>query len=157
MFEDNDPDIKVTVRTGTSTRPPQMRNSDSPTSYMSHARPINYTLPINYVNLTLGDFRSNPPYYRDIMELLNREILNNSLYSNDLHRDPNIELDITQRNCETSDLSEQCLICLSNFAPEDKLTTIGCNHIFHYDCLKKWGQYKQECPHCRFSIPILER
>lgn len=27
-----------------------------------------------------------------------------------------------------------------------------CNHVFHYECLEKWLEYKKECPNCRKSM-----
>jgi hypothetical protein len=31
-----------------------------------------------------------------------------------------------------------------------------CKHVFHPDCLKIWGERKNECPVCRKEIPCIE-
>lgn len=114
---DNDPSIRVNIRTGTSTRRPEEK-------FFEDERKI-YIVP--------------------------------SLYDDELTRNPNIRLDIKSRNYKTTDLNEECTVCQSKFKEADKLCTLKCKHTFHYNCLRKWGQYKQDCPLCRVPIPILER
>ena len=51
-----------------------------------------------------------------------------------------------------------CIICFENFSPEDKIIVNKCNHIFHYDCLKKWFiplnsiNVNNTCPECRKEL-----
>jgi hypothetical protein len=40
--------------------------------------------------------------------------------------------------------------------PNEKLMITPCNHIFHPECLKLWGQHKNECPICRKRLPLIE-
>lgn len=35
---------------------------------------------------------------------------------------------------------------------EKKYMYTPCNHIFHYQCLEKWFEYKKECPNCRKNL-----
>ena len=69
----------------------------------------------------------------------------------------NIQLDIKSRSCKTGDLNGECTVCQSKFLETERLCTLKCKHTFHFNCLKRWGEYKQDCPLCRVPIPILER
>ena len=44
-----------------------------------------------------------------------------------------------------------CLICREALTEGKKL---GCNHIFHLECLRMWLQHQQSCPLCRADIPV---
>lgn len=47
-----------------------------------------------------------------------------------------------------------CLICLSNYTPDEKVggsPNPECTHIFHMDCILKWLERKPTCPCCRAS------
>lgn len=39
---------------------------------------------------------------------------------------------------------------------DTKLMVTPCKHIFHPECLKIWGERKNECPVCRKEIPCME-
>lgn len=46
---------------------------------------------------------------------------------------------------------EHCIICMQLFTL-DKLKVnfkTGCNHVFHYECIKKWALKTNRCPICR--------
>lgn len=44
----------------------------------------------------------------------------------------------------------KCSICQFEFAKEDKVRNLECNHIFHQDCVDKWLlEYNYKCPMCR--------
>jgi hypothetical protein len=43
-----------------------------------------------------------------------------------------------------------CSICLMKIDYDNIIITLDCNHIFHSNCLKKWG--KNSCPYCRANI-----
>ena len=89
-------------------------------------------------------------------DILN-DVINRSIYESKLYRNPSIRLDINQHNCTNTEVNESCSICQLKFKTGDNLTTLqDCNHTFHYNCIQEWGKYKQDCPLCRKSIPILE-
>ncbi len=45
---------------------------------------------------------------------------------------------------------ENCQICLNNFYDDDEISLFTCQkHIFHFQCLNEWIQYKPVCPICR--------
>lgn len=45
-----------------------------------------------------------------------------------------------------------CCICLGVLKVKDNVSRLSCKHLFHYDCLKKWVEVKEECPFCRGKI-----
>jgi hypothetical protein len=134
---DNDPSIRVNIRTGTSTRRPEEKYPEE--KFFEDERKIYFSFEIQYDNDQ------------------DDHILNTSLYDDELTRNPNIRLDIKSRSYKTTDLNGECTVCQSKFKESDRLCTLKCKHTFHYNCLKRWGQYKQDCPLCRVPIPILER
>ena len=78
--------------------------------------------------------------------------------SDELERNPNIRLDVRERESKPADLDKECSICQNRFKANESLVTLSeCKHVFHYRCISQWGQYKQDCPLCRVAIPVLER
>lgn len=159
MNFENDPEIKVTIQTPTSTRAGNLRDLplfgdgkelsilQDPPSLVSHIDPLVYT------NTFSNPFVSIPTFTNDQFY----SIINSTLYQdNQLHRQ-SIDVDIEPRHSKTSDLSSECSICCKNFELKEKLSTLECGHTFHYPCLLEWGKYKPECPLCRKKIPIVER
>lgn len=48
--------------------------------------------------------------------------------------------------------SEECSICLSGLSYPSLIRT-GCDHVFHYKCLKRWyDEEKDTCPLCRATL-----
>lgn len=49
-----------------------------------------------------------------------------------------------------------CCICLNEYKSEDEISVMNCNHIFHTDCIKEWGNYKTvpDCAICRDKLKI---
>ena len=49
-----------------------------------------------------------------------------------------------------------CSICLEKFVEKESMISLTpCNHIFHYDCLKKWSENIDDsfkCPNCNFDF-----
>lgn len=136
MSEENDPAIRVTIRTGTSTRPPIIRERQSNIDIS-----IGFSiLPTNYID-------------RDFLDA----ILQRSFQeSGELKRNPDIELDIECRNCKPEEIGQECSICFLKFTSGQKLSTLdNCDHTFHYNCISEWGKYKQSCALCREPIDIV--
>jgi len=52
----------------------------------------------------------------------------------------------------TSDNIQQCSICLENFSENNNVISLPCEHIFHLDCIERWGQSHNSCPLCRNAI-----
>ena len=39
----------------------------------------------------------------------------------------------------------------------ENIVNIGCEHLFHKNCIVEWGKYKQDCPTCRHPIETKRR
>ena len=54
--------------------------------------------------------------------------------------------------------NEKCVICFEDFEENESVKMTNCFHIFHYKCIKKWIESKQElieepdCPICRREL-----
>lgn len=46
----------------------------------------------------------------------------------------------------------ECSICTDEYKNTDTISITNCNHIFHTDCIKEWGKYKQDCPLCKNNL-----
>lgn len=56
-----------------------------------------------------------------------------------------IDIDI-----EVSNYSDTCIICQEYYLPEDTVSILKCNHMFHKRCLDNWLlNYNCVCPFCR--------
>jgi len=59
--------------------------------------------------------------------------------------------------------TKTCSICLSDFEQGDHLAypkntlSSGCQHMFHYECLKGWLMKKKDCPVCRRKVLISDK
>lgn len=49
----------------------------------------------------------------------------------------------------------ECLICLEQFTPEEKVKIFKCKHYFHLKCVDTWIRREKTCPLCRKSITML--
>jgi len=165
---DNDPLIKVVIRTPTSVRRgvphERLRSEEHVTVRVGFSTTEN-----SYENLMMlmqlanvfpqstvspEEHSSHMVRYSSIIQ----QIIEQSMHeSGELKRDANIVSDIKSRDCLTTDLDKSCSICQSIFKPKEKLSTLECEHTFHYSCIDEWVKYKSECPLCRKSIPVLER
>ena len=69
-------------------------------------------------------------------------------------------IDISFRNVSkgVKEGNKKCVICYENFEEKESVKMTGCFHIFHYKCIKKWIESKQElsetpdCPVCRREL-----
>lgn len=83
-------------------------------------------------------------------------VIDRSMEEGGNERDENITLDVECRQCRDVDAGQQCMICQSQFAMEEELTTLDeCPHTFHHQCIMEWGKYNQICPVCRSEIPVV--
>lgn len=56
-----------------------------------------------------------------------------------------------------ADLAEsECAICLLQCLRNEDIVQLPCfsEHIYHYQCMRKWFMERKECPLCRFSLEI---
>ncbi|KAK8524979.1 hypothetical protein V6N12_029829 [Hibiscus sabdariffa] len=45
-----------------------------------------------------------------------------------------------------------CCICLVDYADDDELRELPCEHVFHVDCVDKWLKINATCPLCKSEI-----
>lgn len=67
------------------------------------------------------------------------------------NRDINLQQLIYTKKDEEATI-ETCTICLCDFEDGATVSNLNCNHVFHYQCLDEWCQYKSQCPICRNEI-----
>lgn len=165
-------EIRVRVRTGTSTRPPEYmteeehrhswfsvrpwRIRDTRTSQESFI-PMTFELIQNEDSaLALFHIGSVQDMSGDLVDGgdLDR-IVARSLADTELKRNHNIKISLRPRNCEPSETTDICTVCQSCLSR--KVTTTECQHTFHYPCIAEWVKYKPSCPVCRHPIPVLEK
>ncbi|KAG9009567.1 hypothetical protein FRB94_011984 [Tulasnella sp. JGI-2019a] len=50
----------------------------------------------------------------------------------------------------TSNTTDRCLICLSDYEADEDLRIMSCKHVFHQGCVDKWLEVgRNNCPACR--------
>ena len=47
---------------------------------------------------------------------------------------------------------EGCVICLERYKKNERIITLKCNHIFHFQCIEEWLENKESCPLCRLTL-----
>jgi len=52
----------------------------------------------------------------------------------------------------TSDIADQCRICLEYYKDGDELRFMPCFHRYHKDCIDRWLQMSSKCPICKNSV-----
>jgi len=45
-----------------------------------------------------------------------------------------------------------CIICREDMQAQQSIKRLGCQHIFHKNCLRSWFQRQQTCPICRTTV-----
>lgn len=52
-------------------------------------------------------------------------------------------------------VNAECVICLENFQPEEKLLELPCKHLYHDECIRKWLiERKKICPICKRDVSV---
>ena len=78
--------------------------------------------------------------------------------SQQLSRNEEIDLDINSYHfSDTIHINQTCSVCTEEFNPDEFISILPCQHMFHTKCIKEWGFYQQSCPLCRIKIPTLTR
>mmetsp|Transcript_18955 Transcript_18955/g.29732 ORF Transcript_18955/g.29732 Transcript_18955/m.29732 type:complete len:216 (-) Transcript_18955:5-652(-) len=52
------------------------------------------------------------------------------------------------------DVDNQCTICLGPMIEREMVTSLGCNHFFHLNCLLSWLEQQHTCPVCRAECDL---
>ena len=86
---------------------------------------------------------------KDLVALFKEEFDEESLpIIEKLFREHNIPVPISVSQA----LNDVCCICLNDFAENPR--QIGCGHLFHRDCIKKWLSIKSSCPMCAYKCAV---
>jgi hypothetical protein len=56
------------------------------------------------------------------------------------------------RRLTNSKANSECSICLENLSSSRLVSSMSCQHEFHYNCLIEWFSVKPSCPLCRASF-----
>ena len=56
----------------------------------------------------------------------------------------------------TDDRDTECRICTEPLQKEQMICVLECKHLFHEECVRKWGRVKPSCPVCRQAIATAE-
>jgi len=147
-------DIRVNIRTGTSTRAPQ---------WAPQYRAPQYRAP-QWAPQWDPQYRAPQPRIPNNFEdqtyplIFIFSVIEEEQPNSELQRNPEIKLDLVPKKYKEQKLGpDECAICQVKFRNGNKVSSLSCGHIFHESCIQEWGKYKQECPLCRAKIPILER
>lgn len=122
---ENDPEIRITVRTSTRMED-DMKFYEPPNNYYPTVT-FTYDVYDNFDDI-LGDVYVEPSQQ---------------------NRTLNLQSFVNSRNRD-----DECIICKTNFQPNDSLCTNTCMHTFHHNCLSTWVKYNPSCPICRSNIPV---
>lgn len=55
-------------------------------------------------------------------------------------------------NSVSSDCTDKCIICMSNYQMNEGLRKLRCNHQFHRKCIDEWLLKAYLCPVCRSDL-----
>ena len=120
--------------------------------------------PINFYNLPRNDEHNDNRDNDNIDDLLVRfeqedDNFNNIKENLFKESDANeilryIPNSIIQKEKNKNDDNYQCMICLYEFKIGDKVCTLPCLHIFHFDCLKNWIIRNRLCPICKYDCSL---
>lgn len=133
---EDDPSIKVLIRTGTSTRPSAVTEAD----FLDEDESV-----AGIITITTTIFPET-----EFLNFISQRTLNEG----ELKRNPETVLDIRPKKCLEADLLQSCSICQNKFVDTSKMCYPRCGHKFHYECLSEWVKYKPECPLCRARLPV---
>lgn len=62
---------------------------------------------------------------------------------------------VTQEDSEQQTAS--CCICMDEPKPADLASINGCDHLFCFDCIEKWGERENTCPLCKVRFSKIDR
>jgi hypothetical protein len=118
-----DPSIRVTIRTGTSTRIPDARDGENVLVVQPRNSRQRNRRDIDFIPLFF--------WYEESSEY------------------PTVPIVPRTKRCTHQENGTNCRICFNDVVTNDTITDLPCGHIFHKDCMDRWTEFKQECPLCR--------
>ena len=90
---------------------------------------------------------------RRVENMMMETAMRESLYQyKTQEKKPDVELCVEGELATKDHLDKSCVICISDFELDEKITVLKCKHILHTECISEWVKYKSECPTCREKI-----
>ncbi len=105
---------------------------DSESIRLARLRNIDRYGVLNQINDRRDDNRQNPIEEEDIINLL--------------------LLPVTEIKDNDHKPKGNCIICLGDFYPKEKVTSLPCLHIFHHKCIQVWLKSHKVCPVCKLKL-----
>ena len=62
-------------------------------------------------------------------------------------------IDFMEASGRMANAHHKCAICTEVFEKDEKVSKLGCEHVFHSECLIPWLEIQNTCPNCRFMLP----
>lgn len=75
-------------------------------------------------------------------------------HCNNIHQDSEEERKTDVKNPVVINIEAECVICLDNISRQNIVYDLGCQHVFHKQCIDKWVHYGSTCPLCRNDIIV---
>ncbi len=143
-----DPSIRVTIRSGTSTRLPEARNDENVLSVQPGRRSgVRRERAIRESAIRDSAIRDLSLFLPDYRPAISLELL---FWNEDIPDTPRENFPPPRtKTCTQRENGTNCRICFNDVVTNDVITDLPCNHIFHKDCMDRWREYKHECPLCR--------
>ena len=69
-----------------------------------------------------------------------------------------IDINFTNVSKDVKNENDKCVICYDNFKKNESVKMTVCFHLFHFNCIKKWIESKEDldeipdCPICRRGL-----
>lgn len=99
----------------------------------------------------------NSDQYEDEYAEYNDEDSNHNDYDSEKRYDL-IDINFKNSSKGVKNDKDKCIICYENFKENESVKMTSCFHIFHFNCIKKWIDSKEdldeipECPICRREL-----
>jgi len=65
---------------------------------------------------------------------------------------PTVTIPESNENNNGGQNHKECCICMCEFEPGERVTTMPCGHCYHSSCIKQWLDGNNTCPVCRETL-----
>jgi len=119
---------------------------------LNHVYRNNHIYNTTNINIIDNVIDTNIPYnntaYNNIIDnVIDNNIPYNNTSYNNINTKPSMINIVNNQRTNISNQTE-CSICLSDFESGQRYTRIGCNHVFHSNCIQRWSLASSRCRRC---------